>query len=93
MNYSRKQTQDFRSNDIKSLNRQLGRAQSMGHVIRTSAIYDTQRDCNGLEFFLDVKIVPQQIRKIVNHIVSEYDFDAYYYTKTHSVKVWYRTAK
>lgn len=86
-------TFDFRRVDAEALNQQLKRAQSMGHVFRTEAIYSGDSDTKGIEFFLDSRIVPNQIRKIVHHIVEKYNFDAYYYTKTHSVKVWYRSAR
>lgn len=83
--------------DIKSLHQELRRVESMGHIVKISArsspIHDTGHHHPGLEFFMDTKVSAPQIRKIVHYIVEKYNFDAYYYTKTHSVKVWYRDAK
>ena len=84
---------EYRKSDVDALNHQLKRAQVMGHVIRTESIYSGDTDTKGIEFFLDIRIVPNQIRKIVHHIVDKYNFDAIYYTKLHSIKVWYRDAK
>lgn len=79
--------------DINALGDQLKRAKNLGHVVRTFSFYDSDRDCMGLEIYLDMKISPQQIRKIVNHIVGHYNFESYYYTKKHAIKVWYISAK
>lgn len=85
---------DSRERVIK-LHRELKRVQGVGHIFKTSAIggKDIAGNSAGIELYLDAKVSPDQIRKVVKYIVSSYNFDAYYYTKSHSIKVWYRNAR
>lgn len=87
---------DNRRERAAQFTKELKKVQTLGHIYKTSSINDNdatfKRDA-GVELFIDAKVSDAQIRKIVHYIVSHYNFDAYYYTKSHSIKVWYRNAK
>lgn len=80
---------------VSALNKELKKVQTVGHIIKTSPLSSAEeyRSGIGVELFLDTRITPPQIRKIVHYIVDKYNFDSYYYTKTHSIKVWYKNVR
>jgi hypothetical protein len=84
---------EYTKDTVSSFQKEIKRVQNKGHIIKISNIAAREHNLNGLEVFLDGTIRPEQIRKVVNYIVEKYKFDACYYTKTHSIKVWYTRAK
>lgn len=78
---------------IKSLDRELKKAVSSGHVIRLSQFKMENSSAPGIEMFLDFRVSTAQIRQIVNYIVKTYNLDAVFFTKSHSIKVWHRNAR
>jgi len=78
-----------------SLLKELKKSEHVGHVYKVAAIHSNDRGDvgQGIEIFLGTKITPAQIRKVVDYIVKSYNFDAYYFTKSHSIKVMYRDVK
>jgi hypothetical protein len=75
--------------------RELKKSENVGHIQRIHPIYVDERNQfgSGIEILLSTKITPAQIRKVVNYIVKTYNFDSYYFTKSHSIKVIYRDVK
>ena len=86
---------DNKRERTNQLTKELKKVQSLGYIYKTSPLIDKDtftKNC-GVELFLDTKVPQTQIRKIVNYITTQYNFDAWYYTKSHSIKVWYRNVK
>lgn len=87
---------------IALFQKELKRIQNTENIIKTSSIrrntpvYTERSEViidTGVEVFLDNRISPHQIRKVVHYIIDKYNFDTYYFTKTHSIKVWYKSVK
>lgn len=78
---------------LKTFEVEINKVKTTGNVVRTSHLRNEYFNDRGVEIFLDARVSHSQIRKIVNYIVKHYNFDAYFFTKSHSIKVWYRNAK
>lgn len=80
---------------VREFNYELKRVVSKGYVTRTEVISssDYGEKSKGAELFLDIAISKQQIRHIVHYIISTYNLDAIFHTKSHSIRVWHRNAK
>lgn len=89
--------QAVESNDmkarIKQLDREIRRVLSSGYVIKTSPFQTNDGLLDGIEMFLDLRVSVTQVRQIVDYIVRSYNLDAVFFTKSHSIKVWYRNAR
>lgn len=89
--------QAVESNDmkarIKQLDREIRRVVSSGYVIKTSPFQTNDGLLDGIEMFLDLRVSVTQVRQIVDYIVRSYNLDAVFFTKSHSIKVWYRNAR
>jgi len=82
------------TNRIREFGSELKRVCDSGHVVRMKNIHTTDdHPVKGIEVFLDMRTSKTQVRHIVAYVVKRYNFDAFFYTKTHSIKVWYRNAK
>lgn len=85
---------DVMTDRIREFGSELKRVCSGGHIVRQETIQNSDKQsCRGVEIFLDTKTSKSQVRHIVAYIVKRYNFDAYFYTKSHSIKVWYRNAR
>lgn len=86
---------EHRKQRTNALLKELKKSENVGHIHKISSINSNDRGDvgSGIEIHLSMKITPAQIRKVVNYIVKTYNFDAYYFTKSHSIKVLYRDVK
>ena len=78
---------------VRTFETEINKVKTTGNVVKTTNIRNQSDGARGIEIFLDMRVSQSQIRHIVHYIVKHYNFDAYFYTKTHSIKVWYRNAK
>lgn len=80
---------------IKEFEHELKKVYATGHIVKTLQIkkYDKQGAIKGVELLVDNRVSKNQIKQIVSYIKSSYKFDACFYVKPHSIKVWYTDSK
>lgn len=63
-----------------------------GHVVQVVPFREESK-ARGVELKVDLRVSSTKMRHIVHYIVNTYNLDAYFYTKNHAIKVWYRNAR
>jgi Tfp pilus assembly protein PilZ len=77
---------------VEKFEDEVKRVKIAGHVVQVVPFREEPK-VRGVELKVDLRVSSTKIRHIVHYIVNTYNLDAYFYTKNHAIKVWYRDAK
>jgi hypothetical protein len=73
-------------NNINEFQEDINRVYKSGKIVRI----ETLPTKDGVNLLLDSKICNRQAETITRYITQKYDLEAFFYKKTHAIKVIYK---